>query len=106
MESPSHSFIFYSPQDSKRNYSAAYAAFDRTRLTMPNTSTIAVATSPAQQMTVSCLVGSKDAMKYLNVSRSTLLRMINKGVIKASKLGKCWKFKVEDLVSAPVPLSA
>lgn len=39
----------------------------------------------------------EEAMNYLRVSRSTLLRMINAGKIAGHKVGSGWRFYREDL---------
>lgn len=43
------------------------------------------------------LMNFKDALRYLRTSRATLLRLLQKKQIPATKMGRQWRFKKERL---------
>ena len=52
------------------------------------------------------LLTLKEAMRYLRVSRSKLLRMMKEGEIPAYKVGHDWRFYQSELKQVIKPVSA
>ncbi len=47
---------------------------------------------------------SEEAARYLRVSKATLLRLVNRGLIPAAKIGRQWRFSkktIRILISSP-----
>lgn len=43
------------------------------------------------------LLTLQDAMKYLNVSRSMINRLLKRGELKGIKIGNVWRFQKKDI---------
>lgn len=39
-----------------------------------------------------------EVCKELRITRPTLLKLIRQGEVKAIKVGKCWRFRKEDIL--------
>ena len=49
------------------------------------------------------LLDFKDVMRYLKVSRSTVNRLIDTGVLTGGKVGEQWRFRKQDVEACVRP---
>ena len=70
------------------------------QIEMKRASLISLEGGLVQMQELETLLTFKEAMKYLRVSRSTLLRLMTSGQLIGHKLGGTWRFYASDLQSA------